>query len=125
TDAINTVISIMVLYTTNVAVATGLSESDGRLQSRMVMMVAITFAVIGGFAWGVLADRWGPKRTLGWVLRSWIGVFTLAALVGILGLPLGALYIVACWAGLSLGGIWAADRPYMLRLTPPARIGEF
>src|SRR5690606_21566372 len=53
TDAINTVISIMVLYTTNVAVATGLSESDGRLQSRMVMMVAITFAVIGGFAWGV------------------------------------------------------------------------
>ena len=28
-------------------------------------------------------------------------------------------------AGVALGGIWAADRPYMLRLTPPDRIGEF
>lgn len=125
TDAINTVISIMVLYTINVAVATGMSESDGRFQSMIVMMVAISFAVVGGFVWGVLADRWGPKRTLNWVLRSWVGVFLLAALVGIAGLPLWALYVVACWAGLSLGGVWSADRPYMLRLTPPARIGEF
>ena len=125
TDAINTVISIMVLYTINVAVSTGMTESDGRLQSMIVMMVAISFAVVGGFLWGHLADRWGPKRTLNWVLRSWIGVFLLAALVGIAGLPLWALYVVACWAGLSLGGVWSADRPYMLRLTPPARIGEF
>lgn len=125
TDAINTVISIMVLYTINVAVSTGMSESDGRLQSMIVMMVAISFAVVGGFVWGSLADRWGPKRTLNWVLRSWIGVFLLAALVGILGLPLWTLYVVASWAGISLGGVWAADRPYMLRLTPPARIGEF
>ena len=28
-------------------------------------------------------------------------------------------------AGVALGGIWAADRPYMLRLTPPHRVGEF
>src|SRR5690606_17413460 len=125
TDAINTVISIMVLYTINVAVSTGLSEPEGAVQSRVVMMVAITFAVLGGFGWGVLADRWGPKRTLDWVLRSWIGVFVLAAAVGIIGLPLWTLYVVACWAGLSLGGIWSADRPFMLRLTPPARIGEF
>lgn len=125
TDAINTVISIMVLYTINVAVATGLSESDGRQQSLIVMMVAISFAVAGGFFWGVLADKWGPKRTLQWVLRCWIGVFILAAFVGILGLPLWALYVVACSAGFSLGGIWSADRPFMLRLTPPARIGEF
>jgi MFS transporter, UMF1 family len=125
TDAINTVIQIMVLYTINVAVATGLSEAAGEGQARLVMMVAITFAVAGGFGWGVLADRWGPKRTLDWVLRSWIGVFLLAAAVGIFGLPLWALYVVACWAGLSLGGIWSADRPFMLRLTPPARIGEF
>jgi MFS transporter, UMF1 family len=125
TDAINTVISIMVLYTINVAVSTGLSESDGRSQALLVMMAAISFAVVGGFIWGMLTDRLGPKRTLNYVLRSWIGVFGLAALVGIIGMPLWTLYVVACWAGLSLGGVWAADRPYMLRLTPPARIGEF
>ncbi|HEX6306606.1 MAG TPA: MFS transporter [Longimicrobiales bacterium] len=125
TDAINTVISIMVLYTINVAVATGMSETAGGVQARIVMLVAISFAVLGGFVWGVLADRWGPKRTLTWVLRSWMGVFTLAAMVGIFSLPLWTLYVVACWAGVSLGGVWSADRPYMLRLTPPARIGEF
>ncbi|HEX6135171.1 MAG TPA: MFS transporter [Longimicrobiales bacterium] len=125
TDAINTVILIMVLYTINVAVANGMSEMEGQAQSRIVMMVAISFAVLGGFGWGVLADRWGPKRTLDWVLFNWTGVFLLAAAVGIFTLPLWTLYVVACWAGLSLGGVWSADRPFMLRLTPPARIGEF
>jgi UMF1 family MFS transporter len=32
---------------------------------------------------------------------------------------------VAGLAGFALGGVWAADRPFMLRLTPPDRIGEF
>ncbi|NJD19747.1 MAG: MFS transporter [Gemmatimonadetes bacterium] len=125
TDAINTVISIMALYTLNVAVATGLTEEAAGQQKNLIMMSAITFAILGGFVWGWLADRIGPKRTLTWVLRSWMGAFVFAALVGILGLSLGALYAVAIWAGISLGGVWAADRPYMLRLTPPARIGEF
>ncbi len=125
TDAINTVISIMALYTVNVAVATGLSETAGERQANLVLMSAITFAVIGGFAWGWLTDRWGPKRTLDVVLYSWTGVFLMAAAIGILGLPLEALYAVAAWAGFSLGGVWAADRPYMLRLTPPGRVGEF
>jgi len=109
----------------NVAMATGLSEGDGRRQANLVLMSAVTFAVLGGFFWGWLTDRWGPRRTLNIVLRSWMGVFVLAAGVGILGLPLQALYAVAAWAGLSLGGVWASDRPYMLRLTPPGRVGEF
>ncbi len=125
TDAINTVIAIMTLYTVNVAVRAGLTESEGNGRAMFIMMWAVTFAVLGGFAWGWLADRIGPKKTLSLVLGSWVGVFLLAAAIGIAGLPLGALYAVAIWAGFSLGGVWAADRPYMLRLTPPARVGEF
>jgi len=125
TDSINTVISIMALYTVNVAVSTGLSEKAGRDQAGFILMTAITFAVVGGFSWGWLVDRIGPKRTLNYVLSCWMGIFVLAAAVGILGLPLAALYVVACAAGFALGGIWAADRPLMLRLTPPWRIGEF
>lgn len=125
TDAINTVISIMLLYTINVAMNTGLTEDQGRQAAQLVMMTAITFAVVGGFTWGWLVDRLGPKRTLNYVLYMWAGVFILAAAVGIFGLPLFALYVVACSAGVGLGGIWAADRPLMLRLTPPSRIGEF
>jgi UMF1 family MFS transporter len=125
TDPINTVISIMMLYTINVAEHTGLTKEQGEGTGKLIMMTAISFAVVGGFVWGWIVDRIGPKRTLNYVLYLWVGVFILAAAVGILGLPLFTLYIVACSAGIALGGVWAADRPYMLRLTPPARIGEF
>jgi UMF1 family MFS transporter len=125
TDPINTVIAIMTLYTINVAEHTGLTTKQGEEAGKMIMMTAISFAVIGGFVWGWLVDRWGPKRTLNYVLYLWTGVFLLAAAVGIAGLPLSMMYVVACAAGVALGGIWAADRPYMLRLTPPDRIGEF
>lgn len=125
TDPINTVISIMTLYTINVAMNTGLTNLQGEEVGKRIMMTAITFAVVGGFAWGWVVDKAGPKRTLNYVLYMWTGVFLLAAAVGILGLPLTFLYVVACSAGFALGGVWAADRPYMLRLAPPSRIGEF
>jgi MFS transporter, UMF1 family len=125
TDAINTVIGIMALYTVNVAVSTGLSEAQGEHTAQLILMFAITFAVIGGFVWGWIVDRRGPKRTLDYVLYCWVATFLTAGLIGIVGLPLWVLYGVAAAAGVSLGGTWAADRPYMLRLTPPHRIGEF
>jgi UMF1 family MFS transporter len=125
TDAINTVISIMALYTVNVAVSTGMTEDQGQKQAQFILMSAITFAVLGGFFWGWMTDRHGPRRTLNFVLMAWMGIFAFAASIGIFGLPLWCLYVVAACAGVALGGVWAADRPYMLRLTPPARVGEF
>lgn len=125
TDAINTVISIMALYTVNIAVSTGMSEEAGQKQAQFILMSAITFAVLGGFFWGWMTDRHGPKRTLNFVLALWLAIFAFAGAIGILGLPLWCLYVVAGCAGIALGGVWAADRPYMLRLTPPARVGEF
>ena len=125
TDAINTVISFMALYTVSVAVATGMTEAQGQDESSRILAVAITCAVAGGFAWGWLVDRLGAKRTLDLVLKFWLAVFLLAAAVGIIGLPLWTLYVVASSAGFALGGVWAADRPLMLELTPPTRIGEF
>jgi UMF1 family MFS transporter len=125
TDAINTVISIMALYTVNVAVSTGMTEEQGQTQAQFILMSAITFAVLGGFFWGWMTDRHGPRRTLNFVLMAWMAIFAFAASIGILGLPLWCLYVVAACAGVALGGVWAADRPYMLRLTPPARVGEF
>jgi len=125
TDSINTVISYMALYTVNVSIASGLSEAGGRNRAQFVLMVAVTCAVIGGLAWGRVVDRIGPKRTLTAVLYLWIGTFALAAAVGAFTLPPAFLFVVASAAGIALGGTWSADRPYMLRLTPPDRIGEF
>jgi MFS transporter, UMF1 family len=125
TDAINTVILIMALFTVNVAVASGIPAERGERIGMFVMLFAISFAVAGGFFWGRVADRVGPKRTLNYVLTMWIAVFIAAGVVGIFALHVYALAIVAAAAGIALGGVWAADRPYMLRLAPPKRIGEF
>jgi UMF1 family MFS transporter len=125
TDAINTVIAYMSLYTVNVAMAGGLSRSTGERRAQMIMMSAISAAILGGLAWGKAVDRIGPKRTLNLVLGLWIGCLTLAASIGALGLPLAVMYVTASLVGIALGGIWAADRPFMLRLTPPDRVGEF
>jgi UMF1 family MFS transporter len=125
TDAINTVINMMVLYTVNVAVRAGFEKNQAEQRANVILMFAITFAIAGGFFWGWLTDRFGPKRTLNYVLRMWMAIFILASLVGMVGLPLWTMYVVAASAGFALGGVWAADRPFMLRLTPPGRIGEF
>ncbi len=125
TDAINTVISIMTLYTVNVAIANGLTDAEGEGKAKLIMLSAISFAVIGGFIWGWMVDKVGPKRTLDRVLWLWVATFTLAAAVGLFRLPWQSLFVVASMAGVALGGIWSADRPLMLRLTPPDRIGEF
>lgn len=125
TDAINTVIAYMSLYAVNVAMAGGGTKEAGEKTAQLVMMAAISFAVVGGFAWGWLVDRIGPKRTLNIVLWLWLETFVLAACIGFFRLPVGWLYLVAAQAGVAMGGIWSADRPYMLRLTPPDRIGEF
>ena len=125
TDAINTVISYMGLYTINVAMAGGLTEEGGENQARFVMLSAISFAIVGGFAWGWLVDRIGPRKTLNIVLWLWMATFALAAAVGAFTLPIIFLYMVGAMAGVALGGIWAADRPLMLRLSPADRVGEF
>jgi UMF1 family MFS transporter len=144
TDSINTVISVMGIYVVNQVVRFGIRaaeaqgqtgaaleqtraqlEAQGETQAQIILLGAITFAIIGGLAWGKIVDRLGPKRTLDIVLFCWVGIFTLAALIGLLELPIWVFYLVAAAAGVCLGGVWTADRPYMLRLSPPARIGEF
>jgi len=118
TDAVNTVIAFMGIYVTNeVGFATE--------QAIVIMLVATACAVPGGFVWGAVADRIGPKRTLDLVLFLWMIVFAWATLVGLFKLGQLAFWPVPVLAGLGLGGTSAADRPLMLRLTPPARIGEF
>jgi MFS transporter, UMF1 family len=118
TDAVNTVITFMGIYVTQ---EVGFTTA----QAILVMLVATGFAVPGGYVWGHVVDRIGPKRTLNMVLGLWVVVFSWAALVGFLRLPAPSFWPVAVMAGLALGGTWASDRPYMLRLTPPDRIGEF
>jgi len=118
TDPANTVIVFMGIYVTN---EVGFTAT----QAQILLLVSIVAAVIGGFVWGVVVDRIGPKRSLNLVLVLWMVAMAGAIAVAVLDLPSTVFWIVGCLAGITLGGTWAADRPYMLRLAPPKYLGEF
>jgi UMF1 family MFS transporter len=108
----------MGIYVTN---AVGFTTGEASL----VMLIAIVAATAGGLGWGRVVDVIGPKRTLEMVLGLWIVVFAWTALVGFLRLPPATFWPVPCLAGIALGGTWTADRPLLLRLSPPEQVGEF
>ncbi len=120
-DAVNTIIVVMSVVAVR---AMGLTEQ----QYLMVSVLLTVVAIAASFGWGRLVDRFGPRRTLLWVLASW----AVGLLIGVVALSLPAtpvgigLFVVAgAIVGSGLGGVQVADRVFMLRLSPPARIGEF
>ena len=118
TDAANTVILFLGIYTIG---EIGFSETE----SQLLMLVAIVAAVMGGLGLGVVVDHIGPKRTLNLVLGLWVIGLLGAVLIPVLGLPRTLFWPTACLVGIALGGTWTADRPYVLILAPPKRLGEF
>ena len=119
-DAVNTVIVVMSVVTVR---AMGMTVTVANL----VLLGLTVVAVLASFGWGRLVDAWGPKRALMAVLSSWaIGLVIGGLSIGIAG-PIGiALFLFAgAILGSGLGGVQVADRVFMLRLSPPARLGEF
>jgi UMF1 family MFS transporter len=112
-DPINTAIAVMSLFAIN---AVGFSESG----ARYVLIALTVVAVLASFGWGWLVDRIGPKRTLLAVLISWA-----AGLLLIGGVLQTVPFLVAgAILGSGLGGVAVTDRLYLLRLAPPAQVGE-
>jgi UMF1 family MFS transporter len=113
-DAMGTIIGVMALYAVE---AMGFSEG-----SEAILFVVLTVpAVIGSYAWGYLADRIGPKRTLVTVITSWI--FLLAAMI--FAPTQTSFWIVGVGIGLVYGGVAATERPLMLTLIPERDAGRF
>ena len=119
-DAVNTVIVVMSVVTVH---AMGMTVAVANL-----VLLSLTVVAVGAsFFWGWLVDRWGPKRTLMVVLWSWaVGLVLGGISIGIGGTIGIAMFLVAgAILGSGLGGVQVADRVFMLRLSPPARLGEF
>jgi MFS transporter, UMF1 family len=114
TDPVNTVIVIMGVFAVE---AIGLTIG----QVNLLLLGLTVAAVIASFGWGNLVERIGPKRTLTYVLASWcIGLVIAGA---VLSFP--TFLIAGILLGSGLGGVWTSDRVFMLRLSPPDKIGEF
>lgn len=119
-DAANTLIAFMGIYLTQ-----EVGFPEGGSTTRLLLAAAIVGAIAGGFAFGRIADAWGPKRGLYVVMTLWLVTFAGAIAVPVLSLAKETFWAVAILAGISLGGSWATDRPFMLRLAPADRVGEF
>ncbi len=113
-DAMGTIITNMALYA---IFAMGFVKG-----SEVTLFVILTIpAVIGSYAIGRLVDRFGPKRTLSWVLMGWI-VLLIAMIVAP---SRAAFWIVGACIGLIYGGISTAERPLLLSLVPDVEAGRF
>jgi UMF1 family MFS transporter len=116
-------VNTLIVSMSVLAVAMGLEEVYF-----LLLLVLTVVAILASFAWGRLVDRFGPRRTLLWVLASWaLGLFLAVFALGMPGTPLGVGLMVAAGAiaGSGLGGVQVADRVFMLRLSPRERVGEF
>ena len=120
-DAVNTLIVVM-----SVVAVRGMGLTQG--QFLYISLVLVVVAILASFGWGRLVDRFGPKRTLVAVLASWV----VGLVLGVVALALpsttaGVAIFIAAGAivGSGLGGVQVADRVFMIRLSPPDRLGEF
>jgi UMF1 family MFS transporter len=114
TDPVNTVIVVMSAF---VVGAIGLTKA----QANLVLLMLTVVAVLASFGWGALVERIGPKRTLLIVLGSWcVGLVIVGSVLSVPTLLLGGALL-----GAGLGGVWTSDRVFMLRLSPPDKVGEF
>jgi len=112
-DPVNTAIVVMSAFAVH---AIGFTEG----QALQVLLILTVVAVIASLGWGVLADRWGPRRTLFAVLAVWaVGLAIITTLLA----PVPFLFAGAL-LGAGLGGVGVVDRIMLLRLAPADRVGE-
>ena len=114
TDPVNTVIVIMSVFAVQ---AIGMTPA----QVNLLLLGLTVAAVIASFGWGILVERIGPKKTLLYVLGSWCVGLVIAGAI----LEFPTFVIAGVLLGSGLGGVWTSDRVFMIRLSPPERLGEF
>lgn len=113
-DAMGTIVSYMALYA---VVAMGF-----RRGAEATLFIVLTVpAVFGSWLWGRLTDRIGPKRTLSFILASWIVLLCAMMLVSSQRL----FWVVGALVGFIYGGVGVAERPMLLSLIPEREAGRF
>lgn len=113
-DAMGTIIANMTLFAIYAMGFTG--------GAKITLFLVLTIpAVIGSYPIGKLVDRIGPKRTLIFVISSWV----LLLIAMILVPNRMGFWIVGFGIGLIFGGTATAERPLLLTLVPDKEAGRF
>jgi MFS transporter, UMF1 family len=113
-DAIGTIVQYMALYAVK---AMGFDKG----QDVTLFVVLTVPAVIGSFFIGRLVDRIGPKKSLVFVVASWV-----VLLVAMILVPNKfSFWMVGAAIGLIFGGVATAERPLLLTLVPEIEAARF
>ncbi|MFO7527044.1 MAG: MFS transporter [Ignavibacteriaceae bacterium] len=87
----------------------------------LLFIIVQTSAIIGSAIFGIISDHIGHKKTLMITLLIWIGIVTSAFFVN----DVNVFYIIAAFAGISLGSSQSISRSMMSLLTPKEKKTEF
>ena len=113
-DALGTIVTTMALYA---IYAMGFTKGS---EATLLLVLTIP-AIFGSYAIGRMVDRFGPRRTLSWVLLGWIFL-----LIAMIAAPTRmSFWIIGAGIGLIFGGIATAERPLLLSLVPDMEAGRF
>ena len=113
-DAVGTIIGFMAVYAVR---AVGFERGS----ETTLFLVLTVPAVFGSYAYGRLADRWGPKRALSTTLLIWV-----ALLLFMIAAPSKNMFwLVGLMIGLNFGGVNAVERPLLLSLVPDVVAGRY
>ena len=112
-DAMHTVIIFLSLFATE---RIGLSIQD----FFGVFAVMALAAFFGSLIFGAISDRFGPKRTLVFLLLIWVGVIVVLLFVT----NFGTFLLAGSLGGAALGGVWTVNRHMVILLSPPHKIAE-
>ncbi|MFH1699034.1 MAG: MFS transporter [Candidatus Zixiibacteriota bacterium] len=113
-DAIATVIIFMAVFIERVL---GMGDSEKTL----FMMISTVFAMIGAYIFGVLADRYHPRKVLSFIVGGWVITLVVFSVNNVPTI----FWISGPIIGMLLGGVWAVSRPLLILLTPREKLGEF
>ncbi|MDP2598246.1 MAG: MFS transporter, partial [Candidatus Liptonbacteria bacterium] len=80
-----------------------------------ILLGIIITSAIGGLISGFVADRFGHKRTMVFILSGWVFILPLVGFVNNFALFVVATTVMGFWFGSN----WAVSRSVMAYLTPP------
>lgn len=79
-----------------------------------ILLGIILTSALGGALGGLLADRWGEKRVLTWILTGWIIILPTLGLLHHFPTFIAVTVVMGLW----FGGNWAVTRSFMGTLAP-------
>ena len=92
-------------------------------QVELILLIGILTSIPSAVFWGYIVDRVGAATALKWNLVGWVVLFAVSVSIPWMNLTNQLWWPLSAMTGLCYGGLWVADRPLLIQLSP-TNIGE-